>query len=300
MTHRGAAAVALALIAACGCAQELEPRAYSAAPVGTNFAIAGYSRVRGDVLTDPSLPISDVEAHIDLYIAGYARTFALGSNTASLGLAVPFARADVSGNVFEASHEVHRAGIGDVRLRFALNFAGNPALTPQAFAQRTPTTVAGASLTVVAPTGQYESSRLVNVGSNRWAFKPEIGISHPIGDWFVEASAGAWLFGDNDEFLGRRRRSQEALYVMQLHAGYNFRPGLWVAVNGAYANGGRTSVNGVENQDVQHNSRYGVTLSLPIDNGWSAKLAWSKGFATRAGGDYEIVALVLQYRWFDR
>ena len=95
-------------------------------------------------------------------------------------------------------------------------------------------------------------------------------------------------------------RSQEALYVMQLHAGYNFRPGLWLAFNGAHASGGRTSVGGMENQDVQHNSRYGATLSLPIDNGWSAKLAWSKGFATRAGGDYEILALVLQYRWFDQ
>jgi hypothetical protein len=268
--------------------------------VGTNFAVASYSRVRGEVLTDSSLPISDVQARIDLYIAGYARTFDWGGQTASLGLVVPFARADVSGNVFEASRDVHRAGIGDVRLRLALNFAGNPALTPQEFAQRTPTAVAGGSVTVVAPTGQYEPSRLVNVGSNRWAFKPEIGISYPIGDWFVEASAGAWLFGDNREFLGRQRRSQEALYVMQLHAGYNFRPGLWLAFNGAYASGGRTSVGSVENQDVQHNSRYGVTLSVPIDNSWSAKLAWSKGFATRAGGDYDIVALVLQYRWFDR
>ncbi|MGH8666626.1 MAG: transporter [Burkholderiales bacterium] len=292
--------MALVLAAACACAQELEPRAYSAAPVGTNFAVAGYSRVRGEVLTDPSLPITDIQARIDLYIAGYARTFALGGHTASLGLAVPFAQADVSGSVFEASHEVHRTGIGDVRLRLALNFLGNPALTPQEFAQRAPTSVAGASLSVVVPTGQYESSRLVNIGSNRWAFKPEIGISHPIGDWFVEASAGAWLFGDNPDFLKRQRRSQEALYVMQLHAGYSFRPGLWLAFNGAYASGGRTSVGGADNEDVQHNSRYGVTLSVPIDNGWSAKLAWSKGFATRAGGDYEILGLVLQYRWFDR
>ena len=298
--HRSAAAVALLLASACGCAQELEPRAYSAAPVGTNFAVAGYSRVRGEVLTDPSLPITDVQARIDLYIAGYARTFDLGGRTASLGLAVPFARADVSGNVFDASRQVHRSGIGDVRLRFGLNFLGNPAVSPREFAQRTPTAVAGASLSLVAPTGQYESSRLVNVGSNRWALKPELGISHPIGDGFVEASAGAWLFGDNREFLGRQRRSQEALYVLQLHAGYNFRPGLWLAFNGAYANGGRTSVGGVESQDVQHNSRYGVTLSVPIDKSWSAKLAWSQGFATRAGGDYEILALVLQYRWFDR
>jgi hypothetical protein len=290
----------LLLLPSASHAQELEPRAYSASPVGTNFIVASYSRLDGQVLTDPSLPITDVQAKIDLQTLGYVRTFGLAGHAASLGLLMPFAQADVSGNVFEAAREVHRAGPGDARLRLAVNLVGAAALAPREFAQREPATTLGASLTVIAPTGQYTSSRLVNIGSNRWAFKPEIGISQPLGKWFVEASAGAWLFTDNDDFFGGRRRSQDPLSVLQLHAGYNLQPGMWVAADvGRYA-GGRTKTNGVYNQDRQENMRYGVTLSVPLASGWSAKLGWSKGVVTRAGGDFKVIAVALQYRWFDR
>jgi hypothetical protein len=87
--------------------------------------------------------------------------------------------------------------------------------------------------------------------------------------------------------------------VVQAHGGYNFAPGLWLAFNGGYYFGGRTTVDGVRNDDRQHNSRYGATLSVPFGTGWSVKLAWSKGFATQAGGDYDVLSANLQYRWFD-
>jgi hypothetical protein len=281
-------------------AQELEPRAYSASPVGTNFAVLGYSRLEGEVLTDPALPIKNIQASIELYLLGYARTFALWGRTASVGLVMPYARGDVSGEVFEAQREVYRAGIGDARMRFAINLYGNPPLTPAEFAQRAPGLAVGASLSMIAPTGQYVGSRLVNVGANRWALKPELGISYPRGDWFFETSAGAWLYTDNDDFFGGKHREQDPLYVAQLHVGYNFKPGLWAAANAAYVTGGQTTVDGVKNEDKQNNSRYGLTLSVPLSRGWSGKVAWSRGFSVRAGGDYEVMTVALQYRWFDR
>jgi len=231
---------------------------------------------------------------------GYAHTFALAGRAASLGAVLPYARGQVSGEVFDAAREVHRSGMGDARVRLAVNLYGNPAQTPKEFAQREPGLTAGASVSVIAPTGQYVPARLVNTGTNRWAFKPEVGFSYPLGSWFVEGSAGAWLYADNDNFFGGKRRSQDPLYITQAHVGYNFRPGLWIAVNGAHASGGRTTINGVPSQDEQNNSRYGATLSVPFGGGWSAKLGWSKGFVVRAGGDYDVIALALQYRWFDR
>jgi Putative MetA-pathway of phenol degradation len=294
------AAVGLLLLCAAPCAQDLEPRAYSPSPVGTNFAVVSYTRLEGEVLTDAALPIKNVQAKIDLYLLGYARTFELAGRTASVGAVVPYARGDVSGDVFEAAREVYRAGLGDVRLRFAVNLYGNPALTPAEFAQRRPGIAAGASLSVIAPTGQYVGSRLVNVGTNRWAFKPELGVSYPHGNWFFESSAGVWLFTDNDDFFGGQHRRQDPLYLSQVHIGYNFRPGLWLAFDAAYATGGQTTVDGVENQDKQDNSRYGMTLSVPLSRGWSGKIAWSRGLTVRAGGDYEVIAVALQYRWFDR
>lgn len=279
-------------------AQELEPRAYSASPVGANFLVANYTRLTGEVLTDPSLPITDIDAEINLGTLGYVRTFGLAGRSASLGILVPVAQADVSGNVYDAPREVHRGGLGDVRMRFAMGLIGAPALSPQEFARREPNASLGASLTVIAPTGRYEPSRLINVGSNRWAFKPEIGLSKPFGNWFVEATAGVWLYTENSEFLGSQRRKQEPLSVIQLHGGYTFSPGLWLAADAGVYSGGRTKLNGVPGQDRQENSRFGLTLSVPLERDWSVKLSWAKGLATRAAGDFTSVSVTLQYHWF--
>jgi hypothetical protein len=280
--------------------QELEPRAYSASPIGTNFLVVSYSHLYGDVLTDPASVVQNVQASIQLYLIGYAYTFGLAGRQASIGIVMPYAREDVSGDVLDSPTAVYRAGWGDLRLRFAMNLYGSPALTPREFAQREQRPALGASVSVVAPTGQYVSSRLVNVGTNRWAVKPELGFSYPHGNAFFELSGGAWFFGDNSDYLGGKRRSQNALYAAQVHTGYNFGPGLWLAVNAGYVEGGGTTVDAVRNNDEQSYSRYGATLSIPFGDGWSGKVAWSKGFVTRGGGDYKMITLALQYRWFDR
>lgn len=100
-------------------------------------------------------------------------------------------------------------------------------------------------------------------------------------------------------FFGGNTHSQDPLPVYQLHAGYTFRPGLWIAADATYYIGGETTVNGIPRQDMQENSRYGVTMSIPLSARWSAKLAWATGLTTRVGGNFQTTSLALQYRWFD-
>lgn len=280
-------------------AQELEPRAYSNAPVGTSFAILGYTHLSGPVLPDPSVPITDLTARIDILTLGYARFLDAFGRTANFAVVLPYANADLRGEVGDTAQEAHRGGLGDLHLRGAINLFGHPALTPAQFLLKPDALSGGASLSVVAPTGQYQGTRLINIGTNRWAFKPELGVSYPIGNWFTEAAAGVWTFTENDDFFGGHRRSQEPLAVYQLHAGYNFRRGTWLALDYGRYIGGRTSVDGAAKDDEQHNSRVGLALSLPVARGWSAKLAYSKGAVVRAGGDYSITSAALQYRWLD-
>ncbi len=289
MLHAGAAS-----------AQELEPRAYSASPIGTNFVGASYTYLTGDVLTDPSLPVTNVQARINTFALAYVHTFGLASHSASFGVVLPTVSGDLSGTVIDAPTQIHRGGVGDARFRLAYSLIGNPAMTPEEFARAPQTTSLGVSLTMSAPTGVYEPSRLVNVGTNRWSFKPEIGISHPWGRWFLEASAGVWLFTTNHEFYGGRERSQDPIFTAQLYGGYTFRPGLWLAGAVGYAEGGQTTVNGVTDRNRQSNARYGLTFSAPFARGWSAKVAVSNGLVTRIGGDYKSITLAVQYRWFDR
>jgi len=280
-------ALLLLLLACAGAsAQELEPQSYSGKPPHIRFVAAGYLRSDGSVLFDTSAPISDVQARIDSLSAVYGGTTTVFGRTGSFALVAPYVWADVSGNVGEASRTVARSGPADLRVRIAMNLRSE---------QSRP--LVGASLSIIAPTGQYESSRLINIGSNRWSFRPEIGLALPRGRWLFEASVGAWFYTDNDAFFGGRRREQDSIASVQAHVSYSFRPGWWIAASSTYYRGGRSTVDGIENDDVQGNSRVGAVLSAPLSAHQSIKLAWSSGVSTRFGGDFDTWGLFWQYAW---
>jgi hypothetical protein len=192
----------------------------------------------------------------------------------------------------------NRSALGDIRLRFWMGLIGTPALTPRQFAVHKRQLAFGTSFTLAAPTGQYDSAKRVNVGSNRWSVKPELGLSYPTGRWTLEGAAGIWFYTTNNEFFGRAQLQQDPLGTFQLHVEYTFRPGLWLGASGTYFVGGRTSLNGVEQDTEKKNTRLGLTLSLPIRKGQSVKLAWSQGLTTLRGGDFTTIAVAWQHVWF--
>jgi hypothetical protein len=291
-------AVWLALPAAAAFAQELEPRAYSPNPTGANFVLLAYGHSSGNVVFDPSVPITDVSAKVNQGALFYGRTFGLFGRSASAAVQLPYVWGNVEGDVFEERRTVHRSGLGDLRLRLTSNLVGGPALAPKEFAQRRPRTTLGASLVVIAPTGQYDPSKLVNLGTNRWSIKPEVGLSYPAGRWFLEGYAGAWLFGDNADFFGGSRKEQQALASLQAHVSYVFRPRLWLAGDATFYTGGRTTLDGVRKADLQRNTRLGLTLSVPVRRRGGLKVSWARGILTRIGGDFDTLAVGYQFLWF--
>jgi hypothetical protein len=278
--------------------QELEPRAYSPSPTGANFVLLVYAHTSGEVVFDPSLPFEDVKASVHAGTLLYGRTFGLLGRSASVGLGVPYVWGDMEGQVGEEFRAITRSGLADVRLRLTANLLGGPALDRAEFAKRRPATTLGTSLVVAAPTGQYDPAKLVNIGANRWAFKPEVGVVHPLGKVVVEGSVGAWLFTTNDDFYGGQTREQDPLLSLQAHASYTFKPRMWLAANATYYTGGRTTLDGRVNADLQKNSRLGLTFALPIGPRHSLKATWATGFTTRIGGDFDTVLVGWQYLWF--
>ena len=290
-------ALVLSCAAPFAMAQDMEPRSYSPSPVGLNFVGMSYLHSTGGVAVDASLPLDNVDADLESAVAGVSRTFALYGRAAGVAVALPYVWGHVSGDVFEDRRTVRRQGFADARLRLAVNLFGNPALGPREFAARPRSTNLGASLTVIAPTGEYKSDKLINLGSNRWAFKPELGVYQPIGRWAVELSAGSWFFTDNDNFFGTSNREQDPMLTTQLHVSYTFRPRLWIAASGTWYSGGSTTLDGVHKADRQDNTRIGVTMSIPVSGGLSLKLGWSDGVTTRIGSSFTTVAVGLQYAW---
>lgn len=289
----------LSAVAVDAFAQQLEPRAYSPSPIGANFIGLGYAYSSGNVLLDPSLPLTDVSARVNLLTPLYMRTFGLLGRTASLGLALPYAELTAEGSLYEEYRRTDRSGLADLPVRIAVNLIGGPALPLREFVARKPHTSLGTSLQVSMPTGDYDPSKLINLGTNRWAFKPELGFSHPWRRWWLEAYAGVWLFTDNDDFFGGQQREQDPLGVLQGHFVRAIGSRAWAAFDATWYFGGETTVNGVANADRQENSRMGVTLAMPVKGRHTVKLAWAKGVSARSGSNLETFAVAWQYAWFD-
>ncbi len=281
-------------------AQDLEPRIYSAAPVGVNFFSAGYAHTAGTVSLNPPSLVTNVTAELDGPGIGYDRTFDFAGQTARIGLALPYRQIDVSAVVRGHKQQFTRSGLGDFVMRFGLNLIGNPAISPAEFEKREPTTTIGAGVIAAAPTGDYDPSRLINTGSNRWSVKPEIGLEQPWRNWFLNATAGPWIFGDNTNSLGGNVLGQEPLWVFQAQSGYTFRPSLWLAANATFYAGGETTLNGAHRHDAISGARGGLTFAMPLVDGFSMKFAWSTGSGARAGANVTLLGATLQYRWFDQ
>ncbi len=281
-------------------AQQLTPNAYAPSPVGANIAILSDNYSTGDVSVDPSLPVQDLHATINTAGVGYGRTFGLFGRYTNIGFLLPYVHGDLHGTYLGQPQAVSPTGFGDPQVRLAVNLYGAPAMSLRDFAGYLPQTILGASLVVVAPFGDYDDTKLINIGSNRWAFKPELGFSRTNGPWTLEADVAAWLFTDNTDFARGKVRSQEPIGALQLHATYTIKPHMWVAVDGTYYSGGRTTINGQQNFDLQKNSRVGVTFALPLGRQQSLKFAYSRGARTTIGGDFETIGVSYQYLWFDR
>jgi hypothetical protein len=286
-----------AAIAHTAAAQEMEPRAYSPAPIGTQFVLLSYGYQSGDVLLDSSLPLKDVSTSLNAASIGYGRTFNLLGRQANAAVLFPYLWGTARGTVFEDQVNVRRSGGGDIRVRFSTVFKGGEARNAKEFAQQKRSTIIGASVSMVVPTGQYDPARLVNPGSNRWAFKPEIGVSKPRGRWTLEVMGGAWLFTSNKSFLGNSRRAQNPMVSFQGAVIYTLRPRMWVSGNATFYSGGSTVLNGTANEDRQRNARVGATFSYPLNQQQSVKVVWAKGVTTRIGGNLNTIAVAWQYAW---
>jgi hypothetical protein len=147
----------------------------------------------------------------------------------------------------------------------------------------------------VPPLGEYVPEHLINLGANRWSWKPEIGISYPTGHWTFEGYAGAWLFAVNDRFYpGSSTRRQDPIGGVQGHVSYTVRPRAWVAFDATWYSGGRTNVDGIDKGDLQRNTRLGATLSIPILRRQSLKVSYSAGATTRVGSDFKTIGVAWQ------
>jgi hypothetical protein len=246
------------------------------------------------MLFDKTIPIDGVNANIHGFSAAYSRSTALFGKAGRFDVSVPLVTGNWEGEVLEETQRTSRFGMGDPVLRYALFISGAPALSPEEFAGFQPKTIVGITMRMTLPLGQYDEDKLINLGSNRWVFSPQIGLWHVEGHFTFEAYAGVWFFTDNKAFFGNQVRSQEPLYTFQLHASYEFRGGIWVAASTRHSLGGVVTVDDGDRLDPESNNRVGLSLAIPVGPRYSIKLFATTGVTATVGNDYDTVGLAWQ------
>jgi hypothetical protein len=292
------AAVVVSLAPTLVRAQSLEPRLYLPLPTGLSVVIVSYTHSQGDVVVDAALPITDFRATINSGAVGFAHAFGLSGRSAQVQVVAPFvsgtARAVVAGQ--DTSRELR--GPADPQLRLALNLLGGPARLRSELAGVRFGTIVGGSLAVTVPLGRYDTDRRLNIGANRWALKPEVGVVQPLGrSWALEGYGGVWLFGRNTAYLDTATVTQDALWTVQGHLIRMLGRRGWVALDATLVRGGATSVDDVPQNTFQRNSRCGATAAWSLGHGHTLKASFSSGVYTRFGGDFTVFSLGYQYGW---
>ncbi len=278
-------------------AQDMEPRAYANTPVGINFLGLSYGYSTGSVGADPAVPLEDAKLDLHFTILNYARSFALLGQSAKVSAIVPYGW--LSGSAVFDGMPVSRefSGLIDPVFKITANLLGAPALTLEEFPSYRQNWILGVSLGMSVPLGRYDEERLVNLGNNRWSFKPEIGVSKRWGPVTVDVAASTKFYTDNEEFFGDHTREQDPLYAVQTHFIYSLPAGAWAAFDATWYGGGQTTLDGKTNDDRQSSTRLGATGVMPLSRHFSVQIYASTGVLGRTGTDFDTVGMGLSYRW---
>ncbi len=289
-------------------AQDLAPRAYFVTPVHSNAVTIAYSRSSGDLDFGSTLPITGASADVNVSTLSYYHAMDFFGRSSNFTVSMPYLAGYARGEVIGSATEVRRSGLMDLVMRFSVNIKGAPAMHVPEFIKWQQKTVVGASLKIVAPIGQYDSTKLINPGSNRWAFKPEIGVSRRWGHWVVDGYGAVWFFTKNPKFFSENpyspttnTQAQQPIGAVESHVSYDVKRGLWFSGDINFWYGGRTVLNElVSRPTLQANSRIGATTSIPVSKHQSMKFSYSHGARVRYGGRTDAISIAWQYSWIGK
>jgi hypothetical protein len=283
-------------------AQDLQPRRWSHLPIDTNFGGGGYAYTEGNVVFDPVTLIDDASFELQSWPLKYIRTFELAGKSARIDFLQTYQDVEWNGLLDQIPTSISRSGWADTQLRFAVNLIGAPPLSGTEYAEYRAAakaeTIVGLGLELQLPTGEYFNDKLINLGTNRVTFRPQLGITHTRGQWSSELHLATWIFTENDDFLNGNRLNQDPVYAIEGFIDYTFKPGLWMGGGAAYGVGGESTINGVPKNDPRDSILFGVSCGFPVSKQVGGQVSYiSQRTQTEVGVDSDSVLATLSFRW---
>ncbi len=276
-------------------AQDLEPRRWTQMPTGLNFVGIGYGYIDGDITFDPVLLVEDATFDMHAVSMVYVRSFGLFGKSARVDFTLPYRAGRWQGTVNDEFVHFRRRGLGDARIRFSTLLYGGPAQTTQEFVKSEKArTVVGVAVAVTMPTGKYNQDRLINLGSNRWLIRPQLGVTHRRGKWTSELTGSVYIYTDNNDFWKNSELVTEPLLALQAHLIYTIRPGLWASISTGYGWGGESTVSGDAKNNPSGNWLTALSVGFPIDRRQGVKIVMLTGRTQKLTGA-DIDSLIFAY-----
>jgi len=248
------------------CAQFTDPRTYENTPAGINQLELSYAYSHGNSSIDTSLIIGGAKFDLNQGTINFTRYFGFLNRLMWVEAGIPVA--GLSGSISGTTIRGSITGAGDSSYGLAMLLKGGPALSVMQFESYKPTTTLGVSFTFTAPTGLYHPKKILNLGSDRWSFKPEIALSHPFGPeqkWDFEVYANAYFYTDNSSYHGREILRQQPLPGIEGHISYSFNDSLWASLDTRYSFRATTFINGVNQGNPQQNFIIGCETNLSFN-----------------------------------
>jgi hypothetical protein len=284
-------------------AQDLAPRAYVITPIHSNAITLTWGFYDGGLNLTGAIPITTSGTY-NVPVFSLYHSLNFFGRSANITASLPYGVGNFEAAALGRQKSAYLSGLFDLGVRFSVNLKGGPAMPLEQFSKWKQKTILGASVRVIAPTGQYSPTKLINWGINRWAFKPEFGYSRRWSHWVLDGYAGAWFYTTNSAHFHipvPAPQTEEPIGSFEGHLSRDFGHGTWVSLDGNFWWGGVTTLNGIRNPETrQTSSRIGGTGAFRISKHQSIKISYSGGTYIRFGGNYQNASLAWQYSWLGR
>jgi hypothetical protein len=225
-------------------AQDLAPRAYVITPLQSNAVTLTWAFYDGGLNFTGTIPIVATGTY-NVPIVSYYHSLSFFGRSANISTSLPYGVGTFKATALGKQRSAYRSGLLDLSVRFTVNLIGGPSMQAEQFSRWRQKTLLGISLRMIAPTGQYSSTQLINWGINRWALKPEIGYSRRWGNWVLDGYGGAWFYTANPADFHVPHpvpQTQEPIGSFEGHLSRDFGRGTWISLDGNFWMGWRDDI----------------------------------------------------------
>lgn len=256
-------------------------RAYHLRPEGASDLSLTMTLMQSAGTVDFGGGVETTDLGVGVLSTAYRHTFDVMGNAGTVLIGIPVGAMSFSSSAGTVDIQTDLAQ-GDMFVGGVFGLVGMPSLPVMDYVQHQPGFQASVAARLFLPTGDYDSTRMVNLGGNRWSLEASLPMAYVLGDSMVDPNLTTFeirpvvqIFGDNDDpFVPASVTSQAPIFGVEGHITRNFGNSVWAAFDGYYQTGGETSWDGVAQGDGSETLAVGATLGLVFSPSLAMRLSY--------------------------